>query len=179
MEEPLLNIGSISSGPSQSGEEGGGGEKTPEHKDLDDEVEEEFNIGELSVHQLIETIEFALGCVSNTASYLRLWALSLAHGQLAEVFFNYSMIKVPAMIPGIGSFLGVTVWLCATFIILMAMEGLSAFLHCLRLHWVEFQNKFYKAEGYDFIPLDFPSLIAEDERLAYEQRLAEAARRTS
>ena len=40
---------------------------------------------------MIETIEYAIGTVSNTASYLRLWALSLAHGQLAKVFFDYTL----------------------------------------------------------------------------------------
>jgi len=135
---------------------------------------EEFEASEVITHQAIHTIEFVLGSVSNTASYLRLWALSLAHSELSEVFL--SMVMVQALsITGSSTLNGTVfymriaqvvlvwaawaVWAALTIGVLLCMESLSAFLHALRLHWVEFQNKFYMGTGYAFAPFNFEQIL--------------------
>jgi V-type H+-transporting ATPase subunit a len=126
-----------------------------------DEHEEEFDFGDVFVHQAIHTIEFVLGAVSNTASYLRLWALSLAHAQLSAVFWDRVFMGVGVASGNvIGIMISFAVWAFATIGVLMLMESLSAFLHALRLHWVEFNNKFFKGDGYQFEPFTFEGLTA-------------------
>jgi V-type H+-transporting ATPase subunit a len=104
------------------------------------------------IHQLIETIEFILGTVSNTASYLRLWALSLAHSELGRVFFDNCIS--PGLKTGsvVSLYFGFFIFIGATFGVLMCMDLLECSLHTLRLHWVEFQNKFFKGQGVSFAP---------------------------
>ncbi|KAK1439883.1 hypothetical protein QVD17_05707 [Tagetes erecta] len=124
---------------------------------------EEFEFSEVFVHQLIHTIEFVLGAVSNTASYLRLWALSLAHSELSTVFYEKVLLLAWGYNNIIILIVGIIVFIFATVGVLLVMETLSAFLHALRLHWVEFQNKFYEGDGYKFHPFSFASLGDEDE----------------
>lgn len=135
----------------------------------DGPVEDEFEMGEAFIHQMIETIEFALGTISNTASYLRLWALSLAHQQLASVFFENIMLMLiktsvkpgkNIVVPAILIFLGFGAFAAVTASIMLCMDSLECFLHALRLQWVEFQNKFYKADGYKFIPFSFFRILS-------------------
>ena len=124
-------------------------------------VASSFDYGDAVVHQLIHTIEFVLGAVSNTASYLRLWALSLAHAQLSAVFWDRVFMGGIASGSPVVITVAFAVWACATIGVLMGMESLSAFLHALRLHWVEYQNKFYRGDGYKFAPFSFAHVLSE------------------
>ncbi|WBY59283.1 V-type proton ATPase subunit a [Plasmodium yoelii yoelii] len=129
--------------------------------------EHEENISEIWIEQLIETIEFILGLISNTASYLRLWALSLAHQQLSLVFFEQTILSSLEK----NTFIGVVISLIIfsqlfsilTIAVILCMDTLECFLHSLRLQWVEFQNKFYKGDGIPFKPFNIKKLLSDRE----------------
>jgi V-type H+-transporting ATPase subunit a len=136
-----------------------------------EEAKTKYQFIELFIGQLIEVIEYVLGTVSNTASYLRLWALSLAHTALSHVFIEKTFIgyiqndhtNIASSV--IGVFIYFLVFLFATAFILIFMDAMECVLHTLRLHWVEFQNKFYKGDGYLFHPFSFKTIFNSDEIL--------------
>jgi len=127
-----------------------------------EEAEEHPAFAEEAIEQIIFTIEYVLGTVSHTASYLRMWALSLAHQQLSLVFFQKTLSGAIGSGNPLFVFFGFAAWLAVTFAVLLCMDSLECFLHTLRLHWVEFQSKFFHADGNLFVPYNHKALLSMD-----------------
>lgn len=103
---------------------------------------------------LWDTYNAATGILGDTLSYIRLYALGLAGGMLGGAFNNLGL-----MVMG-GSTAGAT-WQWIPFIIILiighllnlAMSALGAFVHPLRLTFVEyFKNAGYEGKGKMYRP---------------------------
>lgn len=62
----------------------------------------------------------------------------------------------------VSLYLGFFVFMGATIFVLMCMDLLECSLHTLRLHWVEFQNKFFKGQGMPFMPVRLEKTVRQD-----------------
>lgn len=101
---------------------------------------------------LWDTYGMASGLLGDVLSYVRIYALGLAGGMLGGVFNQLAM-----MVKGDGTWLG---WIACIFILVfghtlnIAMSCLGAFVHPLRLNFVEFfKNSNYEGSGTAYDPL--------------------------
>ena len=102
---------------------------------------------------LWDTYNTATGLLGDVLSYLRLYALGLAGSMLGMAFNN-----IGQMILGDGS--NALLWIPFVLIVVIghtlniAMAALGAFVHPLRLNFLEFfKNSGYEAKGRNFNPL--------------------------
>ncbi|MFW9889245.1 MAG: V-type ATP synthase subunit I [Candidatus Thorarchaeota archaeon] len=137
-------------------------------------------------------LEYAIGMISHTVSYARIFALNTVHVILSGVFFTLipAVLYIPfpeltlfgvdliphevhphtlgapdtPHLPLLGAIIG-------TFIVGI-LEGLLAFMHTLRLHFVEWFSKFFHAGGIAFAPfravrIHTIPLVAEQTQQSY------------
>lgn len=86
-----------------------------------------------------EALEALVMSFSNTVSYARILALKMIHSAFSILFLPTSII-------------GMIMFPIGTLFLIMIFEGMLAFLHTLRLHWIEWFTKFYSGTGRPFQP---------------------------
>ena len=122
------------------------------------------------VDGLVEFMEYSLGIISHTVSYARIFALNTVHVILSSVFFQlipgiidipfpaltiFGIVIIPEFFMHDGHLVAPHLPLLGAIvgsIIVGMLEGILAFMHTLRLHYVEWFSKFYHGSGIPFKP---------------------------
>lgn len=102
---------------------------------------------------LYETYNTVTGLLGDVLSYLRLYALGLAGGMLGSAFNSLGTSLLDINVPGLN-ILGCGLILVFGHVLNLAMCCLGAFVHPLRLNFLEFfKNSGYEGEGRVYSPL--------------------------
>ena len=103
---------------------------------------------------LWDTYNMATGLMGDVLSYIRLYALGLAGGMLGAAFNNLAgMLKDGIPVPGLD-WIGFLLIIIIGHALNLAMSCLGAFVHPLRLTFVEyFKNSGYEGRGKAYKPL--------------------------
>ena len=104
---------------------------------------------------LWDTYNMASGLMGDVLSYIRLYALGLSGGMLGSTFNSIAEMVKGCGVPGLDWF-GFILILILGHAINLAMSCLGAFVHPLRLNFVEFfKNSGYEGKGKDYKPLKY------------------------
>ncbi len=102
---------------------------------------------------LWDTYNMATGLLGDVLSYVRLYALGLAGGMLGAAFNNLGLMVYAGHIPVVSILFCIVIMLIGHALNL-AMSVLGAFVHPLRLTFVEFfKNSGYSGSGKKYNPL--------------------------
>lgn len=104
-----------------------------------------------------DTYNMASGLVGDVLSYIRLFALGLAGGMLGQTFNNLAFMLVDGTegFAAVFGYIGFVFILIFGHVLNIAMSCLSAFVHPLRLTFVEyFKNSGYEGKGIEYKPFE-------------------------
>lgn len=99
----------------------------------------------------IDVFETLLMYVSNTVSYLRIFAMVAAHVELTAVFYVLGTLVAGPNPTIVGDILLWTLIVAGNVVVIL-LEGLIVFAQDLRLHFYEWFSKFYGGNGVRFSP---------------------------
>ena len=101
---------------------------------------------------LWDTYGMVTGLGGDVLSYIRLYALGLAGGMLGAAFNSLGLMVLGEQ-PNVGTWVGAVVIFIIGHLLNLAMSALGAFVHPLRLTFVEyFKNSGYEGTGTEYKP---------------------------